>query len=437
MTLTSSISLLIRRTCLFGLPLALAACNVADSYRIVPLASGTVEASPGQPACASTAGSYALSYTTWSFKINQYPNEPPFISGLAPNVRPDSHFVYCLDYLANAFSDDQLSIGYDMTTQQTTKASGVLNYVASFAVDQSSIVIRRLIRSIFVVLSRDPSFSVRFGQTVPIEAPVTLHSFDEDPLDAEKMAGVNASIKDDGFCLVLRDFSFDDRRTGVQSYCNSPVSTVAAYPSPALSALRAQRWLRDHPERGGILYRPRLPYALEVYTKDDPSGPESWSLRQTKTVMLENLSPVVSLGIDRALFAQSHVGLEFDQGVLTNFCIARSSTISGLVDIPLDIVYGIVSLPSRTIVAEINRVQASQELVAAQTDLIVAQKQFIEFEKNKGGAKPAQADDAIINGEKTGCPDGTCTFPQIAAAVPDPNLNFSVCTKINSSRGKP
>jgi hypothetical protein len=402
----------LRKFCwLIAALLAVAGCNVAESYRIsmAPTADGETSAG-GPPPCVSETGYYSLSMTTWSFKIKQIPGagEPYFISELAPERHADPRFTYCLDYLANILADDSLSVGYSQDanigtpTAAATRASGLLSYVASFAVDQSAEVARKLIKAIFIVLSRDPGFTGRFADPGTGE-PITKGAYELDPLNPEEVAAINERIKLFGFCLVLDDYTYDSGGASVDAYCNAPQRVVRQHPSQDLAGLREQRWLKQKPERGGILYRPRLPYQLSVYTKDDPSGPERWALRETKTVNLENLSPIISMNLSRAAFAKSRVGLEFDAGVLTNFCVSKSSAVSSFIEIPLEIVYGLVALPSTTIRAEISRANETKDLVAAQTKLIAAQQQFLQFQQGTPGVgPPVAANGGPINGT-TGC----------------------------------
>ena len=382
--------------------LALASCTVAESYR-VSLAGGEINYALPASNCSSEAGAYSLSMTTWKFEIVRFGAGPYVMNGLDEQAHTDPRFTYCLDYLASVLADDKLSVGYASAgAADPAGTTGLLSYVASFAVDRSADIARDLIRTIFVALSGNAGFGAnRLSGKAANEKPVTLGRFELDPLDPEEMASVNNQIKNYGFCLVLEDYTFNTDAASAGAYCSNPFGVSRKYPSPEVTAQRAQRWLKPAAERGGILYRPRLPYTLSVYTKEDPRGSGAWALRKTTEVELENLSPIVSLGLNRAAFAESRVGLEFVNGVLSNFCVAKTSEIAGFIDVPLDIVYGIVSLPSETIKAEINRATASKELVKAETDLIAAQRQFIEFEKNKGAEPPGAAAGAfaVVSGK--------------------------------------
>jgi hypothetical protein len=357
------------------LAIVVSACTVAQSYR-VGMAPGEVDPSGVErPRCSSETGSYSLSTTTWAFEIVRYNDSPYVLQEMKENRHPDGRFTYCLDYVANVLASDSINVGYGAANNTGT---GLLSYVASFAVDKTPEVIRNLIRAIFVGLSRNPDFNDNRFALGEVE-PKVFGRFEVDPLDAEEMAALNVRLADFGFCLLLAGYSVDASVPG-EHYCANPRKTLAHAPSARLQAERNQSWLARHPERTGILYRPRIPYTLEIYTQKDPRH-SAWQLRKTTEVKLENLAPVVSLRLNRAAFAEARIGLEFEQGVLRNFCIYKSSEIAGFIDIPLDIVYGIAALPSETIRAEINRANATVELVTAQTNLIDAQRKLIDFQK--------------------------------------------------------
>jgi hypothetical protein len=381
---------------LYGAALMLAGCSVAQSYRVT-LAPG--EEAAATPGCRSEAGSYSLSMTTWSFEIATYKRggepSPYVLEEINENSYPDPGHTYCLDYLASPLANDKIVVAYSTADDKGLTRSGLLDHVASFAVDKTAVVIRKLIRAIFIGISGRSDFPfTRFGQydnKVPPDR--TVHGrFEVDPLDAEEMAALNGRLADFGFCIVLSDYSFDPVVSG-EAYCSNPSGVLARAPSQKLESARRKSWLVSHPERAGILYRPRIPYTLEIYTQDDP-GHSPWKLRKITKVRLENLSPIVSLGINRAIFAQARVGLEFDRGVLENFCISKSSEVAGFIDIPLDIVYGIVELPTQTLRAQLDRLNQTDALIKAETTLIQTQQQYEEFLRSKdafkGGKPPAK-----------------------------------------------
>ncbi|EUC00044.1 hypothetical protein PMI07_006324 [Rhizobium sp. CF080] len=411
-----------------------AACSVVESYSISVVDGQTLTGS-----CASEAGSYSLSMTTWQFQITKYPDSPYILENIVESHHPDGKHTYCLDYVASSLSHDQLSIGYAKPNSETAGATqgkpattGLLNYVASFSVDKSVNTARNLIRAIFVGMSGQRDFSGgRAGKTLSGE-PQVLGRFDVDPLDPIDMAKTNARLADFGFCLVLDQYSYEASVVSGEKYCANPTATAARYPSAKLADARRQYWIRKDPERRGVLYRPRLPYMLQVYTQEDPRH-SAWQLRYVTEVKLENIAPIISLGVQRALFAQAKVGLEFDDGVLTNFCISKSSEVAGFVDIPLDIVYGLVELPAATIRAEYERANSTEALKRAQINLIETQESYAEFLKNKDSTASFSPGKGIANstcGNTAACkPAEKTTFEPTISLAP-PAFTSQVCKDI-------
>lgn len=384
---------------------ALAGCTVTESHRVT-MAPG--EASHA-PSCSSETGSYSLSMTTWSFEIATYADSPYVLEEIREKRYPDPGHTYCLDYLASTLAHDRLAVGYTTTasTAATATGGGLLSYVASFAVDKTAVVIRQLIRAIFIGISGRADFS--FARSGLDKNKRVLHGrFEVDPLDAEEMAQLNRRLGDFGFCLVLAGYSVDAAVSG-KDYCNAPERRLRQAPSPLLEMARAQSWLVEQPERAGVLYRPRIPYSLEIYTQDDP-GHSAWELRKVTEVRLENLAPIVSLGINRAIFADAKVGLEFDGGVLKNYCVSKTSEVAGFIDIPLDIVYGIVSLPGQTLKAEFDRVNATRDLVAAETALIKTQREYEAFLRNKNAGTAGVGNPPAKLSNTDACANKACEF---------------------------
>lgn len=389
--------------------LVLSACTVAESYRVGMAPGETDYGAPIRPRCSSEIGSYQLPMTTWAFEINSYDDSPFILEQIVEKRHPDSRHTYCLDYLANALAADKLEVGYTATTAKNGATAaisgGLLDYVASYAVDKTANVMRNLIRAVFIGISGRAGFD--FSRKGLDKAKIKTHGrFEVDPLDAEEMAALNRRLADFGFCLVLHGYTVDRSVSG-DAYCAAPQKMLSRHPSYELQKEREKSWLKTQPERLGVLYRPRIPYALEIYTQDDP-GHSAWELRKITQVKLENLAPVVSLGINRAAFASARVGLDFDEGALKNFCLAKSSEVRGFIEIPLEVVYGIAELPTETIRAEFDRANASADLVDAEMKLLDAQSKFLAFQRSKDTKSPfnTSASDAIGNtrGECANCP---------------------------------
>jgi hypothetical protein len=129
----------------------------------------------------------------------------------------------------------------------------------------------------------------------------------------------------------------------------------------------------------GILYRPRQSYRAYIYVKDDPKGPDPWRLVQTVQLRLENISPVVSLGVERAIFSARRTAFLFDRGTLVGWCVSKKSELLAAMEIPLEVVRSIVALPTAILQVRIDEVTRSNDLAAAERDLISIQRQYISF----------------------------------------------------------
>ncbi|ACS60269.1 hypothetical protein Rleg_5447 (plasmid) [Rhizobium leguminosarum bv. trifolii WSM1325] len=376
--------------------LVLANCQVMDS-------SVTYEVRPdGSQArrCDSGLGSYALPYSTITFKVTQ-----PYKSGVKvgrprlemsrPEAHPDPKHIYCLDFLENSFSDDNITVAYDKRTGSTDSfnkagisASGLLSLIASKNVDQTGDIIRNFLRAIFIFSSGDYNFSFN-RLTGDFDEIVMMTEQTVDPFDLSAMASLNKSFAEYGFCITLGKFTVDESRYTPNRYCDNPdISFTNGAGPPFLRAAKEQRYLVETLPTG-VFYRPRQRYPLDIYVRDDPPAHKAWELRWTDGVMLENLSPILVLHINRTIFAEYRTALAFDRGNLLDVCIAKGSEVAGGLSIPLDIVYGLVSLPAATIGQEITSKTTTAALISKQKDILALQDQILQAKAGQyygGGA---------------------------------------------------
>ncbi|MCZ4088720.1 hypothetical protein [Sinorhizobium psoraleae] len=239
--------------------------------------------------------------------------------------------------MENAFSDDDVTVAYykkgDTSTIDTTQdVTGLLSVVASKNIDQTGEIIRNLIRAIFIFVSGDFGFS--FNRLTGTSERVMMTEQTVDPFDLSAMAALNKSLREYGYCLTLGKYTFNTGRSSPESYCDRPdLSLSAAAAPPFLRAAKDQQNLVGTlPD--GVFYRPRQPYQLFVYVRDDPGSGKAWELRMTKDVMLENLSPILALRVNRTIFAEYRTALAFDRGNLVDVCIAKGSEVLGGLQIP-------------------------------------------------------------------------------------------------------
>jgi hypothetical protein len=357
-----------------ALSVMLGACSMADSAL---LDSGS------NSGCSSSAGNYYLSRSFLEVQVVVGPDGTKSFAGLFVKPKADRSKGYCLDYLASATANDTFVVQKDVVEPVLTK-------ITSNADDQSKVIAQTIVQAVFVTLSGNPDFP---GADAP--NALKTRSFSEalntnytrafgaefDPFNEAQMALINDGLKDHGFCLVLEGQTFGRHARDINEYCNQPLE--GHRPEAALVAASAYSGVGAFvPYTRGVLYRPRLPYNVFLFANARPRQklPGQWMLRQTAAVYLENKSPTLAIGIDRALFAKRKTTLSFALGVLQDITVEKDSELVGAVEVPLQIVNSIAALPSQIVQVKINQTSRRTELIAAQDKLIKTQR---DIEKDR------------------------------------------------------
>ncbi len=143
------------------------------------------------------------------------------------------------------------------------------------------------------------------------------------------------------------------------------------------------------PDGRGVLYRPRVPYNYYLFVRHLERGQVRWKLRRTATLLLENRSPIISVGVDRSFFASRRTALLFDDGVLKNVCIYKSSELEEVATIPLAIAENLVKLPSHVLQLRLENTNNFKQLVDTQNRLIAAQRAHLSFVQGVGDKQSA------------------------------------------------
>jgi hypothetical protein len=431
-----------------GASVLLVACsNVADSTRI----DVTGSALGYGPGCQSALGSYALPKAFLEIQIGQAgAGSPPDIAvataGGSPvntNRHPDPSLVFCLDYLASAFSDDNLQVikwplpggaqpaqNVAQTTQNTSaqvtqnvsqntqngaqnaNSSAISSFISAQSskeaflgavtfnvTDQTAYIIQALIRSGFIAASGNPQFTTR---NAVFSASQIVADLEYDPFDRVDSATVNDRLQKLGVCLVLETYTFDPR-IGVDNYCDNPLR-YGTRPTLYTKAYQKAEETPANPHLPGLLYRPRYPYRLFIFRKLDPKSGAHWKLQQITTVRLENISPVISLGVSRAVFAGKAMSFVFNEGALQTVCVAKTSEIQGFAQIPLQVAKSIVDLPASVMSVQIGNANSQAQLVQAEQQLYLMQRAYL----------------LNLMGQTTAAPTGVPTTAS-TPALPDPS----------------
>jgi hypothetical protein len=221
-----------------------------------------------------------------------------------------------------------------------------------------------------------------------------------DPFDALGTARANADLRKFGFCVALESFSFNSYRHGFGAYCNNPVR-VATDMTAVSQLYQAERRGEDPPlPAQGIYYRPRAAYRALIFTNTEPDLPGKWKLGVMQNVSLENISPVIAVRIDRSTFAKRRMALVFDQGALVTVCLYKGSEALGFMDIPLEVVKTIVTIPIATMQVRYEEAVTSTELYKKEQELLQLQRKQIDYVNRKNEAIEAE----LSSKQKPGSP---------------------------------
>jgi len=381
------------------------ACSVADSFHVDTAGIDASGYSPAVPTlCRSALGSYALPKTFLKVTVSSTAGAAPdLVPPPAPVVRADKSLTFCLDHIADPLADDdiriikasgQLDPSYGeldpkkadptkVTLGQYTDAgnkdygSQILQWVVSNTVDQSEYIAKTLVRTAFIGLSGKAGFTPlgRANETPGQPAPATIIvSFEYDPFDPAQSALHNQTLRDLGYCLVLENFTFDTRVMTAEQYCNAP--RYLRFPFDEAYA----RYRSGPPPRiAGIAYRPRISYALSIYKNDNPKGRGRWRLSQRQRVPFENIAPIVSIGLNRSIFAARRVALKFNMGALEAMCLVKTSELESAVTVPYEIAKSIVALPTQVFEVKIGNASDNIELLKAESSVVKAQQDYLGF----------------------------------------------------------
>jgi hypothetical protein len=410
--------------CLKSLLVALTVggCAMADST----IVDRHVQYTPGSVVCSSTLGSYALPKSFIHVVIGRSGNTPPDLVTTL-DALPDGKFNFdivrradpaltiCLDYLASVFSHDEITVTkqsidlkndgskVDDGTSATTSRQFLRSVIVN-ASDRSVQIARNLMQAAFVSLSGNPDFGPARKVLLPTDKAAILADLEFDPFDARDSAEANARLSRLGFCLVLEGFTYDRGSLSVDQYCNSPYRVRDHIPRIAeLYAVKSREPIA--PNTPGVMYRPRQTYMISVYQRNASRG-GAWHLSRRVDVDLENLSPVISVGISRAIFARRNAALMFENGVLNTVCIAKTSEIENFVAIPFEISRSLVALPSQIVKVRINRIAQEEQLARVENLYIQTQAALLktlagqQVQKPTGdtsAATPVDLKDPIFN----------------------------------------
>lgn len=216
---------------------------------------------------------------------------------------PDPDHFYTFKYNPNPGCDDEISITLD--------ANGMLSDINVTATDKSAAIVGKILEI------------AKEAAKIPLAYPAKVRGPEALPLID--------TIFDPNIFLENRTDEIKKLKTQWQDY----LSDITL--EPKTQGVTKEE---EPSPQNGIYYRPLLPYELTL------TGDKNYKFVKTVTILLPNKSPILSLDIRRAPFVQKVTHLTFASGVLTEVHITKPSEILGAMDIPLNIVKTITSLPT-------------------------------------------------------------------------------------------
>jgi hypothetical protein len=298
---------------------------------------------------------------------------------------PDKTRGYCLDYLRRMTSDDKLTV-------KKYKAAPLLGLVSSDATDRSLEIAEMLIQTVFVAASGNPSFSRTsatrsFIRSINGVTQIIAFKGDYDPFDPLQSAGINQALRNYGYCLLLEKYTFDLNKASIDDYCDSPIATNRRAGQRKFEYAFGQAALRKFGERAaqhdptvsisGLFYRPRIPYQLFIFSKRNLQARGGWKLTASHPVPIENIAPILSIGVDRTMFAERKTSLVFEEGMLREACQFKGSELEAAAKIPLFVAESVVALPANILQVRIDQTSGMNKLIAAQDNAIQVQTKYL------------------------------------------------------------
>jgi hypothetical protein len=348
---------------------ATAAATCTKVIETVPFEPPTSAYAPTP--CHSALGYYFLPQALLVVSANSDSSQSsaPTVTLSSPPVTiADRLQAFCLDYLASPTSIDVVSVD--------RSAQGLLQRINSNVEDRTPAIAQALIQTA-------ENFAIAAGRGTPATSSPVADSLNIqiDPFSWNDLMLAKKSLRRFGFCLYVEGFSFDttglsarEIRKRANAWCSKSADSTPYFENPIM----AYATLPVSPEamRGGVLYRPKTTHKIVLMRKTDPTGPGSWELYQTKRFDLPNASPILSIGIERALFTTRTTTVNFNDGTLTDVAIDKDSEAVGFVAIPLTVAKAITDVPAQILQLRLADTQSQIALVNAQGNLLKALRDY-------------------------------------------------------------
>jgi hypothetical protein len=313
--------------------------------------------------CHSTLGAYFLPKALIHFTASKDDSSGEIngaLSQLALTMVADrSQPPLCLDYLS-------LPTTQDIVTVQRDPSSGLLASISSDVTDETPQIVKSLVAT-------GENLALAAARAAPLATGDSL-DIEYDPFWPPEMELAKKAMQRFGFCIYIEGHSFpvagmnaEQMLEAGRQWCSAPGLPHYEDPAVRFSALPVPIGA----SHSGILYRPNMTQKLVILRRKDP-GAGRWQLFQTKRLDMPNVSPTLSIGVERAMFTERQTTLNFNQGVLTDVAVNKKSELVGFVSIPLVVAQAITSIPQEIVTLRISDTNNQAALINAQNSLVQA-----------------------------------------------------------------
>lgn len=286
----------------------------------------------------------------------------------------DGRDIYCLKYRGAGTAADQIVLDIK---------EGLLQRVYSKNIDRSVAIAERLRDAV-----RDPNFGLRSQDLViGLDNKSSLVNLDVNPFDRREMVLANAALRQHGYCLYLDPTNdpYVPRWSGTLCPLEGVATLSDVSLAPTLSGQgkvgttglsdvdlsNTDDVSLDRPV-DGVLYRPNLTHDLVILRRRDPTGPGPWKLHEIKPVTMPNAAPILVAKIDRGTFVTRETELVFDDGVLVDAAVDKTSEVNAAVDLTIAVFETAFAIPVQILNIRANEAANRQQLIAANSRLLEA-----------------------------------------------------------------
>lgn len=284
---------------------------------------------------------------------------------------PDRNYKFSLTHIKNILFDDHLIVNTD--------ENGLLKEVSAETTDKTRDIVKSIL-SIVEGLAKLTSVGSVWEEDRPAsKAPLFKVTAYIDPYEPQSIKDVNDhlhELKEKKLRIQVRPL-FKKNLTS----SNHDVSSNAEQ-----SHYRQPDCLRE------VCYRPVVPYVIELidWEKHLAGDRNRHGVIHSELIVVPDQELIASVRVTRAAFVKKITKLTFSKGVLIGTDVNNPSQLLGFMNIPVDIVRMLVSLPSAILDFKVTQKQNDTKLLTAQTNQIKAQNSLIDAQQ-KLLEKQAQA----------------------------------------------